>query len=193
LLRGQVNGEPLAEAFSYADELEDEGTVDPGTATYDEYVTISDDTGAIQVEVPVEWSDVDGRPYTDDDDASVIDVRAASDLEAFQTTWTTPGMIFSASSDWTASTTPEALLDAFVSSAEGQCDYSGRSPYEDPAYTGFYDIFTNCGDTLATYVVVAAAPPDGSFLMLVQVQANEERDFDALDHILASFYVVGAV
>jgi serine protease Do len=102
-------------------------------------------------------------------------------------------MIFSASSDWAATTTAEDLLEAFVSSAEGQCDYDGRSAYEDPAYVGFYDVFTNCGDTLATYVVVAAEPPDGGFLMLVQVQANEERDFDALDHILSSFFVVGEV
>jgi serine protease Do len=193
VLRGQVNGDPLAEAFSFADELEDEGTVEEGTATYDEYVLIFDDNDAVQVEVPAEWTDVDGAPYVDDGGNAITDVRAASDLDAFHTTWTTPGMIFSASSDWAASTTEEALLDDFVSSAPGQCDYAGREEYSDPAYTGFYDIFTNCGDTLATYVVVAARPSDGSFLLLVQVQANEERDFDALDRILASFLVVGEV
>ena len=193
VLRGQVNGEPLAEAFSFADELEDEATVEETGDTYDEYVVIADDTGAIQVEVPLEWSEVDGAPYTDDENRAVTDVRAASSLDDFHTTWNTPGMIFSASSDWAATTTAEDLLEAFVSSAEGQCDYDGRSAYEDPAYVGFYDIFTNCGDTLATYVVVAAEPPDGGFLMLVQVQANEERDFDALDHILSSFFVVGEV
>ncbi len=42
-------------------------------------------------------------------------------------------------------------------------------------------------------MIVAAEPPDGSFLILVQVQANEERDFDALDRILASFLVIGEV
>ena len=193
VLRGQVNGDPLAEAFSFADELQDEATVEEGTATYDEYVVISDDTGAMQVEVPVEWTDVDGAPYTDDSGNAITDVRAASNLDAFHTTWTTPGMIFSASSDWAASTTEEALLDEFVSSAPGQCDYAGRSEYSDPAYTGLYDVFTNCGDALATYVVVAAQPSDGSFLLLVQVQANEDRDFDALDRILASFFVTGDV
>jgi serine protease Do len=193
VLRGQVNGDPLAEAFSFADELEGEATVEEGTATYDEYVVITDDTDAIQVEVPAEWTEVDGAPYTDDDGNAITDVRAASNLESFQTTWTTPGMIFSASSDWAASTTEEAILEEFVSSAPGQCDYAGREDYSDPAYSGFYDVFTNCGDTLATYVVVAARPPDGSFLLLVQVQANEERDFDALDRILASFFVIGDV
>jgi serine protease Do len=147
----------------------------------------------MQVEVPAEWSDVDGAPYTDEDGNAITDVRASSSLDEFHTLWTTPGMIFSASSDWAASTTEEALLDEFVTSAEGQCDYAGRSEYSDPAYTGSYDIFTNCGDALATYVVVAAQPADGSSIILVQVQANEERDFDALDRILASFFVIGEV
>jgi serine protease Do len=80
-----------------------------------------------------------------------------------------------------------------VTSAEGQCEYAGRFDYSDPAYAGFYDIFTDCGDALATYVVVAARPPGGEFLLLVQVQANEDRDFDALDRILASFFVTGDV
>ena len=103
-------------------------------------------------------------------------------------------MIFSASSEWATTTTEEELLDTFVSSAEDQgCTYEGRTVYEDPAYTGWYDTFTNCGDALATYVVVAARPPEGNFLLLVQVQANEDRDFDALDRILSSFYVIGDV
>ena len=73
------------------------------------------------------------------------------------------------------------------------CTYDGRFPYEDPAYTGFYDLYSGCADTLATYVIVAARPPEGNFLIVVQVQANEDRDFDALDRILASFFVSGDV
>ena len=71
--------------------------------------------------------------------------------------------------------------------------YDGRYPYEDPAYSGSYDLFYECGDTLATYVIVAARPPEGEYLIVVQVQANEDRDFDALDRILASFSVTGEV
>ena len=191
VLRGQVNGTPLAEAFSFAEELEEEGTVDETGDTYDEYTLITDDTAAIQVEIPAEWSDVDGAPYTDEAGNSVIDVRAAPDLTGFRERWDTPGVVFSASSDWTAQYTVESLIDEL--SAPGDCEYVGREPYEDPAYAGFYDLYVNCGDTLATWVNVVAAPPDGSFLILVQVQANEERDFDALDHILASFLVIGEV
>ncbi|MGQ0847580.1 MAG: S1C family serine protease [Actinomycetota bacterium] len=193
VLRGQLNGDPLAEAFSFASELAGETTVEESTNVYREYVVIGDDTGAMTVEVPVEWADVDGAPYDDELGRSITDVRAASDLTAFLDSWNTPGMIFSASSDWAATTTEEELLNELLASIEEVCLYAGREPYEDPAYIGFYDTYNDCGDTLATYVVVAARPPDGAFLLLVQVQANAERDFEALDRILSSFYVAGEV
>ncbi|HKY47210.1 MAG TPA: S1C family serine protease, partial [Acidimicrobiia bacterium] len=193
VLRGQFNGEALSQAFSFADELEGESTVEESIGTYSEYMVIEDDTGSMQVEVPVEWSDVDGAPYTDEEGRAVTDVRASSDLVGFLETWGTPGMIFSASSDWAETRSEEELLDFYLESLESVCIYEGRSPYEDPAYTGFYDFYSECADTAATYVIVAARPPEGNFLILVQVQANEDRDFDALDRILASFFVSGEV
>ncbi|CAN5809637.1 MAG: serine protease [Acidimicrobiia bacterium] len=195
VLRGQLNGEALAEAFSFAEELEEEATVeeDVGTQGYAEYVVISDDTGAMSVEVPAEWSDVLGSPYEDEEGRMITEIAAASDLTSFFETWTTPGMIFSASSDWAATTTEEELLDLSKVDWEQQCEYIGREPYEDPLYAGFYDTYVNCGDTAATYVVVATRPLEGNFIILVDIQANTDRDFEALDRILASFYVSGDV
>jgi serine protease Do len=193
VLRGQFNGEALSQAFSFAEELEGESTVEESTDAYTDYTVIEDDTGSMQVEVPIEWSDVDGAPYTDEEGRAITDVRAASDLAGFLETWDTPGMIFSASSDWAETTSEEELLDFYLESLQSACTYEGRSPYEDPAYTGFYDFYSECADTQATYVIVAGRPPDGNFLILVQVQANEDRDFDALDRILASFFVSGDV
>ncbi len=190
VLRGELNGEALVEALSFADELDDT-TEDVGT--YAEYVVISDDTGAMSVEVPTEWAEIDGAPYEDEEGRSITDVRAASSLTGFLETWDTPGMIFSASSDWAATTTEEGLLDQFVTDLETVCVYDGRQPYEDALYSGSYDTYSNCGDTGATYVIVAARPLEANFILLVQVQANADRDFDALDRILASFYVSGEV
>ena len=193
VLRGQLNGESLSEAFSFADELEEDATVEETTDTYDEYTLISDDTGSIQVEIPVEWSDVDGAPFTDEEGRAITDVRAAPDLMAFQETLGHPGddlqrLLGLGRDDVGGSSARRASSRAW-----SRCIYDGRFPYEDPAYTGFYDLFIECGDTLATYVIVAARPPEGNFLILVQVQANEDRDFDALDRILASFFVAGDV
>ncbi|CAN5329217.1 hypothetical protein BH18ACT5_BH18ACT5_12310 [soil metagenome] len=189
VLRGQLNGEALVEALSFADEL---GTTED-TGSYSVYEVITDDTGAISVEVPTEWGEIDGAPYEDEEGRAVSDVRASSNLTAFLETWNTPGMIFSASTDWVTTTNEDALLDLIRTDLEGVCDYSGREPYEDPLYTGSFDTYVNCGDTAATYVVVAARPVDGNFILLVQVQANADRDFEALDRILASFYVSGDV
>jgi serine protease Do len=193
VLRGQLNGAALTEAFSFAEELDEEATVEEDTSVYAEYVVITDDTGAISVEVPVEWDDVDGAPYEDATGSFVVDVRAASSLSSFFDSWSTPGMIFSASSEWATTTTEEALLDEVVSSFSDICEYAGRDVYEDPLYTGSFDTFVNCGDEAATYVVVAARPVEGNFLLRVQVQANADRDFEALDRILSSFIVTGDV
>ena len=147
----------------------------------------------MSVEVPAEWSDVDGAPYQGADGTQRTDVRAASDLEAFQTGWTTPGMIFTASSQLAQSSDEVAVLDELVEPLSGQCTYAGRQPYEDAAYTGQYDTFTDCGGVGATYVVVGAVPPDRSFVIRVQIQANAERDLEALDRILRTFVVTGQV
>ncbi len=192
VLAGQINGDALVEAFSFAQELEDVPD-DTGAAPYSEYVLIQDDTGAVQVEVPAEWSDVDGAPYTDDAGNAIIDVRASSSLQSFLNGWDTPGMILSASSDLAASTDEGALLDQLNAGLSDACVYEGRSPYSDPAYEGQYDLYTDCGGVGATYVVVAVVPPDRSYLILVQIQANGDRDFDALDRILNTFVAIGDV
>jgi serine protease Do len=191
VLAGQINGDTLVEAFSFAEELEvDQGG---GAGPYAEYVLITDDTGSVQVEVPAEWSDVDGAPYTDQDGSQIIDVRASSSLQSFSSSWDTPGMILSASSDLAANMDEGGLLDRLQGDLSGACTYEGRSPYSDPAYEGLYDVYTDCGGVGATYVVVAAVPPDRSYLILVQVQANADRDFDALDRILNTFVAIGDV
>jgi len=196
VLEGQINGDPLEVTFSFRQELGDEvtegGTGDPGSATYGDYVTISDDTGAVSVSVPAEWSDVDGAPFTGDDGIDRVDVRAAPDLQAFAESWDVPGMILTASSGL-AGTAPETLLDQLGGGGSEVCTYEGRQPYQDPLYTGAYDLFTGCGGTEAAYVIVAAQPEDGSFLVSVQVQIVAERDFDALDQILNTFVVTGSV
>ncbi|MGF1664404.1 MAG: S1C family serine protease [Kineosporiaceae bacterium] len=196
VLEGQINGEPLEATFSFRQELGEEVTPDaggdPAAGTYGEYVTIGDDTGAVSVSVPAEWSDVDGAPFTGEDGIARIDVRAAPDLQAFGDSWDVPGMILTASSGL-AGTAPEALLDQLGSGGSEVCTYEGRQPYQDPLYTGAYDLFTGCGGTAAAYVIVAAQPEDGSFLVSVQVQIVAERDFDALDQILNTFVVTGSV
>jgi serine protease Do len=197
VLEGQINGEPLAATFSFEQEFGDEvapdgdeGGVESG---YAEYVTITDDTGAVSVDVPAEWAAVDGAPFTGEDGIQRVDVRAAPDLQQFAESWDVPGMILTASSGLVGVTTPEGLLDQLGAGGGDVCSNEGRQPYEDPLYTGFFDVFSNCGGTSASYVIVAAQPEDASFLVSVQIQIVGERDLEALDQILNTFVVTGSV
>ena len=73
------------------------------------------------------------------------------------------------------------------------CTYEGRFDYEDPLYTGVYDVYSNCGGTTSKIVVVAAEPATQDYSVLVQVQVVTDADLDALDHILNTFVVLGTL
>ena len=60
-LAGQLNGRPLEQTFSFAQELGGE-VADSGEPSYTGYSVVSDDHGAIEVEIPDSWSDTTGAP-----------------------------------------------------------------------------------------------------------------------------------
>lgn len=190
-----VSGSQFEDLFSEGGSAGDMADVEipQGEVPYSDYTYITDDTGAIALAVPVEWSDVDGRPYTDDQGRQLYDVRASSDLQAFHTTWTTPGVIVTASTEVAQSENEVTLLDELVEPLSSQCTYEGRQPYEDVIYTGQFDVFTNCAGTGVTYLVVGAVPSTRAFVIRVQVQVNDERDLEALDAVLQTFEVIGDV
>ena len=61
VLEGQLNGRELEQSFSFAQQVE---AAEPSAATaYSGYTTVTDDSNAIAMDVPVEWSDVSGIPW----------------------------------------------------------------------------------------------------------------------------------
>ena len=85
------------------------------------------------------------------------------------------------------------MLDHIADTYLGACEYSGREVYADPIFDGFYDLYLDCGEVGSTVVVLVARPEDRSYLVVVQFQAVADRDFDALDTVLDTFNVIGAV
>ena len=79
MLRGELNGDkPLEQAFSFAEELGDEVAEDPVAETPESptisgYQSLTDDTGVLTVDVPIEWADVDTAPFTLDCNQSFHD------------------------------------------------------------------------------------------------------------------------
>ncbi|NJP06160.1 MAG: trypsin-like serine protease [Chloroflexaceae bacterium] len=200
----QADGD-LVETFSFAvtesDELvapaDDTGSTDAGSGeVYLDYVQISDDSGSLVLEVPAEWSDVDGTEWVGDSgDRLGPAVQAAPDLESFLNTAETPGVIFVAF-DLPPESQDPAMIDELIPEALDQfefaetCTYEGREDYSDGLYQGQYDVWSNCNDVSSMFVV-AFRPEDSQFMGLVLVQAISEADLEALDRIIQTFKVVG--
>lgn len=164
-------------------------TAEPTADVYLEYTTISDDSGNLSVEVPVEWSDINRDQWVRDGQAIGIALSAAPNLSDFNGGWTTPGFFFGASSTAIENYDVAGFLDTIT--FEGTCEYEGRYDYEDPLYSGVYDVWRNCDGTPTSFQALAVVPEDSSFLILVQVQIVADKDRDALSRILDSFVVNG--
>jgi len=200
VLEGQLNSDtPLTQSFSFAQEVQveegaDTGSTggDTGAATYENYVGIYDDSNAVYVEVPVEWAEVDGSNWIDEDDGTVLgsELLASTNIAAFNSDYVTPGVQILAGA-YFGDTTMGELVDFFDFSTD--CVYDGRFDYSDPVYTGVYDQYSNCAGAGSVIIVLAAEPAAQNYSVIVLVQAVTEADLDALDHILNTFNVVGTL
>lgn len=189
-LEGQLNGPKLETSFSFAQTVAIPDSPSSGDiTTYQDYVGITDDYGAIYVEVPAEWWDVDGSNWLDDDGTILgSSLYASTSIDSFNSDFSTPGMQILAS-DQFGDTQMYELLD--LVDFTNSCDYGGRFDYEDPVYTGQYDLYSDCAGQGSVIIVLAVEPAEKDYTVLLLVQAVTEADLDALDHILNTFIVIG--
>ncbi len=192
VLEGQLNGRPLELSFSFAQRLEEEvGGSAEDTVGYADYQSVSDDTEAIVMEIPLDWAEVEGLPWEWAASGEVVGVSivASSSIQEFYDSYSTPGVFFGASTTLAGQYDTAGLLDQITFSDD--CTYDGRYDYSDPIYTGVYDLYINCGETDSTVINLSAEPEDRSFIMLLQIQVVTDADLEALDRILNTFQVVG--
>ena len=151
------------------------------------YETLTDDTGVLTVDVPIEWDDIDtdarhdvGRRHR---------VRRGSwprrRSPSTTPTYTTPGLVF------TGLCHPSSLDETLAefAPAEGECTDAGIEDYDDGVYTGRFQTFTDCDGTGTVYVTVAAVPADNSFTAIVVMQLVSDADLEVLDQVFATFTV----
>ena len=186
-----MNGYPLVTPYSFSTDVGGEA----GTAgeAYAEYVAVADDYGAIQMEVPTAWSDVDGRPETWDSGAEFASVFASPNLNDFQNSWGTPGVIFRVTADKEKVGGHLQMLDESRSLAFIQdCTLDQRYDYNDGFYRGAFDYYNRCGGA-TDYMILSAVPIQGNsnVLIFVEIQIVNQADLDAADRILATFDIVG--
>jgi serine protease Do len=195
VLTGQLNGRELETAATFQQNVDQGGVQVEDTGTYTDYVTVADDYGAIQMDIPAEWTDFNGAPWEDGGETIGSAISAAADLDAFINSWSESGVFFGASDDLAKLGGYVNLLDVRRDFFMENCKLDKRYDYEDAYYRGKYDLFTNCGDTGNAYIVLTAVPNDNSqaFLILVEMQITKDADFDALDQILNTFQVIGTL
>lgn len=185
VLEGRINGAPLETSFSFREELAGEVGGDGGAGEYSDYTTVTDDSGVILVDVPVEWGDVDGRAF----EGVGPSVAAAPDVQAFYDGFTVPGVEVTATREFTV----DEIGDVLTLLTDGlPCDLiGGPQEYVDPFYTGLFQVIEDCGGGSTDLLYVVAAPEGGDYLVIVVVQVVTDADLAALDRILETFVVTG--
>ena len=139
--------------------------------------------------MPDEWTDVRGGTQVIAG-VEAPSIQASPDVDEFLNTFDVPGMEFVLSDQFTPADF-EAVLDS-VGPSEF-CTSGGRQDYSDPIFTGRFEVWENCQGTDAQYIVVVASEADSNDVAIVTVQAIDDRDFDALDHILNTFSTTDTV
>lgn len=182
-LEGQINGRELR----VVEDLSGSTSTASTASTTPPYVTITDSTNQLYIEVPVEWNDLSDGAWVREGEEIGVKIAASPDLDAFYNSWGESGVFFSASGSLAESMNEQELLDTL--SFSSACEYDGRYLYEDGLYSGYYDQWINCGDQNATLIVIAAMPEDRSFIALLQVQLLTEVDDEVLERIINSFIV----
>lgn len=196
VLEGQINGRALEPSFSFAQQLSEQTDITPEAGpvtTTGGYVTVQDDSGTIQVDIPAEWTQVDGQQWIDGETVLGPSITASADLEAFTYDYFQPGIFFAASSEIAKLGGYVQILDVYRESYRQDCELTGRYDYADSAFEGKYDLFTNCLGNQNALVVLSARPINDPTSMIVILIANmiTDADFTALDQIFATFNVVG--
>jgi serine/threonine protein kinase len=205
LVRGRDPEAPLAvqvlrpaEGVLYEGELEGEALVPvvdrtflsdlpPGEGPYDTSVRVVDETGALEVAVPVLWTETDVEPFA----GLGPNIQAAPDLAEFRDAWSSPGINVTATTERDADDL-EGVLATFVEPGGlADCATEGPQPYADGAFSGLVQYFADCGGTSSGFVQVVATPPDEAFVLQFGLQLVDEDDLGALDLALASVYVAG--
>jgi hypothetical protein len=191
-----LNGRTLEVASTFSNELGDDVT-STDTSTYANYTLYTDDTGQIQIEIPDEWAEIDGRPWEADWGSFTFtapSITAAGNLDNYYNTYGESGVFFSASKRLGEIGGYLQLLDGVRGWHEDSCDLNGTYDYgygewEDPLYEGKFDLWENCGAEGTLTLVLAARPKANptDYLLLLEIKLVKDADLEALDRILASF------
>lgn len=147
-----------------------------------EFIELTDDTGNIAVDVPIEWIDIDGAP-----DGSATFLVAAPSFDAFAASNGGPGIFISsfdsAEVGWEQQLDDEA---AFWIDEVG-CSVEDDVPYDDATYLGA-EVVLSCPETTAVTRLIGGTNADGSVSFLI-VLIHPEGRVDIRDRVEETVFV----
>jgi serine protease Do len=191
---GQFNGEPV-EGVSVASEAGASSGGSGGSSgsggnagAAADFVSVVDDTGSVTVDVPEAWSSLDTSVYTDPRGGEWARIDASTDVDAFASGWSVPGVSVMAAPAATATIQPEEWLQMTADYlTQSGCTTEAIDEYSDDLHAGVFQYWTGCGETGASYLMLAAYSNDGEYLIVLSVTALSDDDITAIDRALGSF------
>jgi serine protease Do len=148
---------------------------------------VTDDTGALSVEVPAAWSDVDGAPEELSGVTADATVTASADVAAFREGYEEAGVSMSTSTALAEQYTPEEFLDLPDNDYTDGCDETAREPYDDGTYVGYLDAYTGCGESLNEVITIAGVPASEEYMLVIVMQTSpDEAGKQAQERIILS-------
>ncbi len=154
------------------------------------YVELRDP--AIWAVIPKEYKEVESAVWEGDDgDPLGYTLTAAPDIQEFNDTWTTPGLIVDSAIDLGEALDPDEVLAN--DSLEENCTYDDRYTDEREVdgvtYVVDYDWYDNCFEEKNSYVVGLAQTDPADIAVFFYFLITDDADEEALDVFLQTFSV----
>ena len=170
--------------------IETDDPVEPTDPPVSGFTTLTDDYNVLTIQVPADWDDVTGEPFTTESGEEWASIAAAPNLEEYFNTWDTPGVEFAGTP--TAGRVDDATLVGFLQSVgaymEDGCTAGDvEQPYDDGFYTGVYSTFTECGGGDTFGFAIVAQNAEGSHAVYVRGQLESEQEEETLNVIISTF------
>lgn len=190
VLRGEINGDASLEPIlslteEVGGEVPDGGqTVDGGGAqpSFYTYEKVTDETGALSVDVPAAWDDRETAPELSPEGWAFI--GASDDMVAFRNGWTHPGLVFY------LRPYQGAELDILPDyTYQDVCAEQLTEEFSDTMYGGVYQIWSSCQGTDGLVVNLILSDHDHTYTAVMTTYVATEADLEALDRAFASFTV----
>jgi hypothetical protein len=158
-------------------------TVPPDGGAPTGFTQVSDDTGRLVVQVPDTWTDVDGRPLSENE----LNVQASPDLEAFRS-FQASGVSFSLLGQQNAD--PDVTLDFLMSGQTDRCELGPRTDYSDGVFTGRQQNLLNCDGAGITLLIIVASNAAGDSVEVSTIIVPPDEVGPIHGQIVASFNVL---